>query len=173
MEVGTLKELNVKPGDVVRAVAWHNGSLMGEWYDGIDWVIYDRHPKGYYEGICAVFKEKGGGYTKDNEGVKFRIVSRATETPKLWRDMTPEEKGALLLAHHEGKAIEMLFCSGEWVTVTPQWATNAAYRIRPEPKRETHAVRLVNDKTGEVLSCGMITLIDGKPDLASIKMEEL
>lgn len=29
-----------------------------------------------------------------------------TNEYKLWRDMTPEEKGALLLAKHEGKRIQ-------------------------------------------------------------------
>jgi len=43
-----------------------------------------------------------------------RIISRASDDtqssqegePKLWREMTDAEKGALLLAHHEGKVIE-------------------------------------------------------------------
>jgi hypothetical protein len=42
----------------------------------------------------------------------WRIVSRAPAAPKLWRDMTPEEKGALLLAAHEGKVIEY---DGAWM----------------------------------------------------------
>jgi hypothetical protein len=102
----------------------------------------------------------------------------SNNTPKLWRDMTDAEKGALLLAHHEGKGIEMLFCSGEWVTVTPQWATNAAYRIRPEPKRETvtlYANDMAYGYAIEAVEGHRITfdLIDGKPDITSIKMEEL
>jgi hypothetical protein len=31
---------------------------------------------------------------------------RNEDKPKIWRDMTPEEKGALLLGWHEGKVIE-------------------------------------------------------------------
>jgi hypothetical protein len=66
--------------------------------------------------------------------------SAQPENPKLWRDMTPEEKGALLLAHHEGKVIEA-YLFNEWHEA--DWSTrpypmpSVAYRIRPEPKRET------------------------------------
>lgn len=60
------------------------------------------------------------------------------ETPKLWRDMTPEEKGALLLAHHEGKVIENTLNGGKsWSRGNPYWADGYAYRIKPEPKVET------------------------------------
>jgi hypothetical protein len=60
------------------------------------------------------------------------------EAPKQWRDMTPEEKGALLLAHHEGKVIESRWLGENWTpTCAPEWHLGASYRIRPEPKRET------------------------------------
>ena len=60
-----------------------------------------------------------------------------TKAPKLWRDMTPEEKGALLLAHHEGKVIETWF-RGAWIGKGHGgWGKQNAYRIRPESKRET------------------------------------
>ena len=113
-----------------------------------------------------------------------------TDTPKLWRDMTPEEKGALLLAHHEGKVIEYYDHGVGWVTERPIWDDYCAYRIKPEPKRETVEVKLC------ITSCGKsfhmephflrghygdddfyFTLtfdtIDGKPDPASIKIEKL
>lgn len=106
------------------------------------------------------------------------------DTPKLWRDMTPEEKGALLLAHHEGKVIQCfgvdLWHDEEW----PFWHPEAAYRIRPEqsvePKRETVEIRghvglgwssldFDDDDTHRIT----FDLIDGKPDPASIKLEAL
>jgi hypothetical protein len=70
--------------------------------------------------------------------------------PKLWKDMTPEEKGALLLAHHEGKDIEWTGCAarqtGGWdpwevcdsrYLWDGEWCGHGfAYRVKPEPKRE-------------------------------------
>jgi hypothetical protein len=157
-EYKTLRELNVKPGDVVeheKSKACYNVFFK----DGEIWV---------------------GSLPLRESRQMYRIISRASETPKLWRDMTPEEKGALLLAHHEGKVIELFGL--EW-TKTPfnVFSCWNAYRVRPEPKRET--VTFV----GHVFEgkwCGMAAsdgrghritfdLIDGNPDCASIKMEEM
>ena len=93
------------------------------------------------------------------------------ETPKLWRDMTPEEKGALLLAHHEGKAIEWWTGGTNWRHChDPEWQPDCAYRVRPEPKRETvtqywerdrnncHFIKRQGDTHGITFD-----LIDGKP----------
>lgn len=126
-ETGTLAELNVKPGDVVECV-W---------------------PGGYrYKHTIACVSD-GIYYSKDTGGelgdaVPWRIVSRASDpdTPKLWRDMTREEKGALLLAAHEGKVIE--YEAHGWRATAandPGWFDDTAYRIRPEPKRETVTLR--------------------------------
>jgi hypothetical protein len=55
--------------------------------------------------------------------------------PKKWQDMTPEEKGALLLAHHEGKEIQ-IWCVDEWVTSRdPAWAGHCTYRVEPPEPR--------------------------------------
>ena len=60
------------------------------------------------------------------------------ETPTPWGDMSDEEKGALLLAHHEGNDIEWT-----WVDRQPVWrdCPNAvgrfdkyAYRVKPGPE---------------------------------------
>ena len=68
---------------------------------------------------------------------KWRIVSRASDTPTIWADMTPEEKGALLLADHERKPIEV-FHSGKWCPrIHGGFGGQIVYRIKPEPKRET------------------------------------
>lgn len=53
--------------------------------------------------------------------------------PRTWGEMTPEEKGVLLLAEHEGKAIEVWGASSQcWVACNPGWYAEAAYRVRPE-----------------------------------------
>jgi len=115
-----------------------------------------------------------------------------TDTPKLWADMTPQEKGALLLADQEGKAIEVFGGAYpyRWYEDYPVWDDDAAYRIKPEPKRETMTARLCIDANctslhmrpdyyrgeyGDDNFYFILTLdiIDGKPDPSSIKIEEL
>jgi hypothetical protein len=94
------------------------------------------------------------------------------ETPTLWRDMTDAEKGALLLAKHEGKYIEFKnnYDTPEWKYISdPVWSPECAYRIKPTPKVEQHAMRLVGNDTGDVYY-GTITLIYGIPDPTSICM---
>ena len=147
-EIGTLKELNVKPGDVVEftetGAKYTTGvNLWGRLVDVADGV-----------GLNPINK-------------KFRIISRAADTLKLWRDMTAAEKGVLLLAHHEGKVIETFLSRTGWVeTKSPQWFVGSAYRVKPEPKRIT--VPLMAD----FKEIGTIDLVDGVPDQASIKMGE-
>ena len=66
-----------------------------------------------------------------------------TDTPKLMRDMTDAEQGALLLAHHRGKKIQV-FLDGipKWDrTSRPTWKPDLAYRVEPEPQRETVKLR--------------------------------
>jgi hypothetical protein len=61
-----------------------------------------------------------------------------TNTKKLWKDMMDYEKGALLLAHHDGAVIECSIDNGVWFYSDPQWNAAHAYRIKPKaPKVET------------------------------------
>ena len=112
------------------------------------------------------------------EALKELADDRATK-PTLWRDMTPEEKGALLLAHHEGKVIEGLYSTGWEEAESPVWWEDKAYRIRPEPVRETVTLHygLAEDATRyqSQWDTHRITfdLVEGKPDLTSIRMEQL
>ena len=116
-----------------------------------------------------------------------------TDTPKLWIDMSPEEKGALLLAEHEGKVIEMFghaYPDMWFPRRQAGWFDDLAYRIKPEPKREMVEAKLCIDAHGTSLHmrpdyrdnyyCDdpfYFTLtfdtIDGKPDPSSIKIEEV
>jgi hypothetical protein len=98
--------------------------------------------------------------------------------------MTPEQKGALLLAHHEGKGIQFSHAC-EWFTFTTQWhgwRGKLAYRVKPEPKRET--VTMTGHNRGywcfgsdrlEDRDTHRITFdtIDGEPDCATIRMDRL
>ena len=156
METGTLKELNVKPGDVVGYTFGHKSEPV--YYDvKKDWI--ER---------ALTWEEAGRPY--------WRIISRASAPqPKLWRDMTPEEKGALLLAAHEGKVIEG-YIFDEWHkadwSYCPSPMETIAYRVRPEPKRKTVVLWISPDgDTG--IKIGTIDMIDGKPDPDSIRMEQV
>jgi hypothetical protein len=60
------------------------------------------------------------------------------DTPKLWRDMTDAEKGALLLAYHDDEVIDYFSHSTVWRSIDqPMWNPGYAYRIKPKaPKVE-------------------------------------
>ena len=169
MKVGTLKELNVKPGDVVELI-------------GGSECIYtiDRIAGGDFYGDATDVPIFDDGYL----GRGWKLISRSDDTQKLWRDMTPEEKGALLLAHHEGKEIQAfnILKAGDWSRTNPLWIDDEAYRIKPEPKVEVVTMDVANyDQEWEFYehkgthATHRITFntIDGKPDPASIKIEEL
>lgn len=54
---------------------------------------------------------------------------------KPFKDLTDAEKGALLLAHHEGKQIQHRWHPADnWTSGTyPVWLPQCIYRIVPEP----------------------------------------
>lgn len=171
-EVGTLAELNVKAGDVVELVEHKDSMLMGH----------------------ATVDESGDARMKDGRlfkaeydeefGRKFRIISRADTTPKTWGEMTDAEKGAIALAKCEGKPIEILMTIGKyWREIEPQENTHfysgSAYRIKPEPKRESVEFGYSSEFGLEDMVDGTSThritfdTIDGKPDCDSVKMEAM
>ena len=169
-EVGTLSELGVEAGDVVRVVGTWNGVLVPH---GAVWRIHRIQDDQVY-GTRQDYEAWHTG-TPLSVSMKFRIISRANNEHKLWRDMTPEEKGALLLAAHEGKVIENKGPYSDWIASEPCWADEYAYRIKTEPKVET-----VTLNGNDIRFCGFIkghritfNTINGKPDCASIKMEAI
>lgn len=107
----------------------------------------------------------------------------APAEPNLWRDMTPAEKGALLLAAHEGKVIQskcMFLDDEEWEDRGPLWDDEYAYRVKPaEPVVETVTLydqcitEWSDNHPCDAEYCITLNLIDGRPDPASIKMKEL
>ena len=169
-DVGTLKELGVEVGDVVEYVS---GSPTH------DYRLGDRYTCTIKDGELIVRYERGWFSSVEEDSWLYRIISRATPKPKIWRDMTPEEKGALLLAAHEGKVIEYsAYGNDGWRADKPDWCDNLYYRIKLEPKVEkvTWYSSAKMKGSGEVKgprTTHRITFntIDGKPDCASIKME--
>jgi len=153
-EFGTLEELNVKPGDVVQHI-----------FSGLHYTVSTKkysliHPDG-----------TSHHYAGWNYG-RFSIVSRPTDTPKLWKDMTPEEKGALLLAMHEKRAVEV-FDDDKWVKKSFMvFVDDLAYRVKPNPKVKTVEMDGSDIRFAAFFKGHRITFdtINGKPDCSSIKM---
>ena len=99
-------------------------------------------------------------------------MTKEIGTLKKWKDLTSEEKGALLLAAHEGKKIEWsstdgsnTWCDGKWrhcsaVGKFPEFA----YRVKPEPVVETRDLYYYeSDESYTLTKLGTIDLIDGEP----------
>lgn len=108
------------------------------------------------------------------------IDTSQDHVPKTWGEMTDAEKGALLLAQQEGKVIEIgCYIGGPaefWsAEKNPCWCNPHCYRIRPEPKRETVALAIRKSDEFDTWfePIGTIDTIDGKPDRASIRMDDL
>jgi hypothetical protein len=138
---------------------------------------------GYSLVSCDSFEYYENGQIFQAYDMAGDLVEEWTDKPTIWADMTPEEKGALLLARFEGKPIEM-FADGPWQVCTPAWYGHRAYRIKPESKRET--VKLYGGGRASMVWCNdnyrgpdldthRITFytIDGEPDCSTIRMERL
>jgi hypothetical protein len=149
-----------------------NGSIMTVTYVfnncDVDATIDGGDGQEWYMG-AGTFKEYTHGHATLPDG------------PTMWQDMTPEEKGALLLAHHDGKEIQWTYEGWfEWgnaLTVENSlWKNFCAYRVSPKPVVETVVLCYRRDSGMVKNRIGTINLIDGKPDMASIidtKTEEL
>lgn len=132
-------------------------------------------PSGHEDCPWIAVRGDGQAWEDDGTGVSGTdspdlIAEWVDDEPRLWKDLSPEEKGALLLAHHEGRDIQM-YASDHWYTVNPIWEDFTAYRIKPEPVRNS-----VEMKWGlGSLDTHRITfdLVDGVPDCSSIKMEKI
>lgn len=109
-------------------------------------------------------------------------IYKEPTTLKTWGEMTDEEQGALLLKHHRGEVIESSSNGTGWALDDNVGYSNTLYyRVRPpEPKRETVELRAGgllkaweawsdDDDTHRIT----FDVIDGTPDCASIRMEEL
>lgn len=176
-DTGKLQDLNLKPGDVVECV-----KTAGNWWT--PGKHYTIQPSGgpIDDGGADIWNAALGWPGPE---ILFRVVSRASDAPKLWGDMTPEEKGALLLAQLDGKAIQVSRGNGWNNVLNPKWEPDCSYRVRPEPVREKLVMHGGAKRTGYFNFSGAggvlpndthritFDVVDGKPDCASIKMEEL
>ena len=68
--------------------------------------------------------------------------------PMPWGQLSDEAKGALLLAYHEGKALQILQSEGNWYNLRcgPMWKDMSTYRVKPEPEIKTGVVKTATVK---------------------------
>jgi hypothetical protein len=103
-----------------------------------------------------------------------------------WGDMTPEQQGSLLLAHHQGKTIECKGrITGSWSRLhdRPEWDPRNHYRIKPE-QVVVHHKRYAGLYEGDLCAFGkgrytvsthVLTYDteDGVPVCSSVKLSKL
>lgn len=154
METGTLKELNVQPGDVVEYAGYcKRRATIAGWRNGR---------------CYSTDQEIGSAVSLDSTGA-WRIVSRATPPVDLTAITTPfglldPATQEALRAH--GGPYEVL-CGDGWCIVNkPRWLSWIAYRIKPAPIRETVKRSLHGDN---FMGYVAIDLVDGSPDWGSLR----
>lgn len=139
-QIGTLSELNVKPGDVVEHICFEDGYI-------------GNYPYHFKVGGDLSVRAIGGSsaWFASHSPSRFRIISRAPQgcPPKLLRDMTNSEIGALVKAQLEGKTIQTMdptLPRDTWKgTSGVAFDSNClSYRVKPEPKR----LRALLDEAG-------------------------
>lgn len=95
---------------------------------------------------------------------------------KLWKDMTPEEKGALLLAYHEGKVIEFLSrMTGKWGKPAPKPVVKEVVMYGKVGEANNSSNYFWNGCDKQDTDTHKITfnIVEGVPDCNSIRMEKL
>ena len=177
-DIGTLAELGVKSGDVVGLVSVDSMFKGNTYTIQNDGGILNNNGAGSYYGYLGEPLVN----CKD-----WKIISRASQEPKTWGQMTDEEKGALLLAKHEGKVIEWIntkIPSDVWETCPTDclWdgefdGIGFAYRIKPEPVVETVVMYASDKMKGFGLCRGPNSVhkltfkkIDGETDYTTVNM---
>lgn len=167
--------MKIEEGKLYRT---RNDSIVGPLHH----TCFDDFP---WEDCKGNWWTKSGHHNLDIPGSNnpdLDIVEEWVETPKTWSEMSDAEKGALLLAEHEGKDIECFQKTlNDWVALLyPIFNPEIAYRVKPEPKRETvqlYGPVYSNDQCVFGSSCREYThritfdLIDGEPVRESIRME--
>jgi len=140
-----------------RVQAWNN--LERRWEDDEDDVLYPQ--------VRYRVKPEGTDAAPAREPIKIK-----PNGPTLWRDMTDEEKGALLLADHEGADIHV------WEPLAEAWRLldfgefmfldYRAYRVEPAATREPIKIQ---GPSGEILGSGTMLRRDGEWDFDSIEVD--
>ena len=175
--IGTLKELGVCVGDVVECISSSYVNIVTKGYIAI------INEFGMIDSQCGNWIGSNGIICDKLDEATFYIISRSSKTPKMWKDMTADEKGALLLAAHEGKPVESSANGTGWaLDFKVGYGSSLYFRIKSEPKVENASLNggfienqfvFMGDEIIDPTHRITFNLIDGKPDCASIKMEEV
>jgi hypothetical protein len=108
--------------------------------------------------------------TRLHMSVSHEYKEETTVEYKTFGEMTDEEKGALLLAQYEGKTIELLSTTGNWVGrgyADSCFYKCNTYRVKVEP------VITTGSRTGLIVGKSYTfsyTLVDGVPDCSKVTM---
>ena len=191
---GKFQDLNLSHEDIVKCVKWNKEAhfTVGERYQVIRqgkserlFILDDNmEPRSYSSSIFRVLP-------RDQKTPRASISPNHSfedppADPKLLRHMSDAEIGALVRARNEGKVIEVWTEYREfhcWIAASPNWKPDRAYRVCPEPKPKTvtlygrlsslYAEFCSERLSGDTNSITYTLREDGKPDCASIRMEEL
>jgi len=131
----TKGKLKVEVGKYYEDESGFKNGPMNPWGDGGQWSDNPSADLGLVwdtSGICTEFV----GLNLVKEWVEPEVE------PVIFRDMTDEAKGALLLADHNGESIEFFSdLSGKWKVTRHHISTyvgklgNLAYRVKPKENR--------------------------------------
>ena len=151
--VGTLAELDVKPGDVVSHVSYMHGmgsdvmghliinEALGIGESGA--VLFRPHSESTFRIISRAEHTAEPEPIGDDPQARpleyiARYVERLADAPTVFGDMTDAEKGALLLANHGGQGVQA-YINGRLLDVDMYsiLADDVAYRVKPKPVVET------------------------------------
>jgi len=174
-------ELQVEVGKYYRT---RDGRKVGPMELELDGDFMANHPDRH--GFTVSWQPNGKRYKCDPN---IDLIAEWTDTPKTWGEMTDAEKGALLLAYHEGKVIEWKGDHEESFSRSsgregfkPIWCDRVCYRIKPEPVVEEVVLYGSYDNGQWVFGpfndgihsvAQTFTTTDGKPDCDSITMERI
>ena len=173
METGTLKELNVKPGDVVECVdhgVTEDHLTVGKYYGIVNGpMIQTDTGRWWGDGDLA--------HTAFPMLAEFRIISRAAQStpiPDLTAITTPfglldEATQEALRAH--GGPYECYGGAGWWLMrYEPIWAPFETYRIKAGPSIETETMKITN-ADGMPMAYATVTTHNGKPDWSTLQVQ--
>lgn len=132
---------------------------------------YDPVAEGVVNGKPVLWYSNGSYYGSGEHPLD--LVAEWTDEPKTWGELTDAEKGALLLARYRGETIQFYSksysCDYSWAAAySPTFKLNVKYRVKPKPEVKTVPVSCYMGDFAQI-EVGTIDLIDGKPDLTSLK----
>lgn len=127
MEMGMLKELNVKPGDVVQSMSENSYFFAAP----KEYTIHEDR---------TIRDDMGKKVDVDKHTHMFRIISRANTTPDLTAITTPFgllDKATQDALRAHGGPYESYDVRGWHNVSNPSWVVYRVYRVKPQPTVET------------------------------------